>query len=81
MKKEYLELLGSDGTIRYLAGEDVEAIQGIIKCILGFDPEHKMVVIKTSNDTVCVNVSLLVDIRIKESKWSTEQNPSGELYG
>ena len=81
MKKEYLELLGSDGIIRYLVGEDVKVIQGTIHCILGFDPEHKMMVIQTSNDIVCMNVNLLIDIRIKEPKWLTEQNPSGELYG
>lgn len=79
---KYIELLNSNCEIRYLVGENEYKISGIATCVLGFDSENKLLVVKSSKgDVACINISIITEIRIKKPVWSNEKRDVGVNYG
>jgi len=82
MKKEYLELIGSKATIRYLVDADEYKVSGVAVCVIAFDSENKFLVLKSEKGEVeCINISIITSINIKKPKWLNQPNPGGVHYG
>jgi len=82
MKKEFLEIIGSKVTIRYLVDTDEYKATGVAVCVIGFDNENKLLVLKSEKGEVeCINISIITTINIKKPKWLNQPNPGGVHYG